>query len=137
MNFRDLAALDAGARQARTETSHDVSSLDVRAALLRRYVRGIRPTTRDAGGPAHHASPKPSTWRWRATMRSVSRSLSVEEKDRAKDVAKSGYFPQVRNDTTLVHLTDTQLVEIPGRRARRRRWRSGSAADARFSIRVA
>ena len=39
--------------------------------------------------------------------------LSVEEKDRAKDVAKSGYFPQVRNETTLVHLTDTQLVEIP------------------------
>ena len=39
--------------------------------------------------------------------------LSVDEKDRAKDVAKSAYFPQVRNDTTLVHLTDTQLVEIP------------------------
>ena len=39
--------------------------------------------------------------------------LSVEEKDRAKDVAKSDYFPQVRNDTTVVHLTDTQLVEIP------------------------
>ena len=39
--------------------------------------------------------------------------LSVEEKDRAKDVAKSEYFPQVRNETTLVHLTDTQLVEIP------------------------
>jgi outer membrane protein TolC len=39
--------------------------------------------------------------------------LSVEEKERAKDVAKSAYFPQVRNDTTVVHLTDTQLVEIP------------------------
>ena len=39
--------------------------------------------------------------------------LSVEENERAKDVAKSGYFPQVRNDTTFVHLTDTQLVEIP------------------------
>ena len=39
--------------------------------------------------------------------------LSVDEKDRAKDVAKSAYFPQVRNDTTLVHLTDTQLIEIP------------------------
>jgi outer membrane protein TolC len=39
--------------------------------------------------------------------------LSVDEKDRAKDVAKSGYFPQVRNDTTLVHLSDTQLIEIP------------------------
>jgi outer membrane protein TolC len=39
--------------------------------------------------------------------------LSVDEKDRAKDVAKSAYFPQVRNDTTLSHLTDTQLIEIP------------------------
>ena len=39
--------------------------------------------------------------------------LSVDEKDRAKDVAKSAYFPQVRNDTMFVHLTDTQLVEIP------------------------
>src|SRR5262245_2446362 len=39
--------------------------------------------------------------------------LSVDEKDRVKEVAKSAYFPQVRNDTTVVHLTDTQLVEIP------------------------
>jgi outer membrane protein TolC len=39
--------------------------------------------------------------------------LSVDEKDRAKDVARSGYFPQVRNETTVVHLTDTQLIEIP------------------------
>src|SRR4029453_15130632 len=37
----------------------------------------------------------------------------AEERDHAKDVAKSSYFPQVRNDTTLVRLTDTQLVEIP------------------------
>ena len=39
--------------------------------------------------------------------------LSVEQKERAKEVAKSGYFPSVRNDTTVLHLTDTQLVEIP------------------------
>src|SRR5262245_57427622 len=39
--------------------------------------------------------------------------LSVEEKDHAKEVAKSSYFPQVRNDTTLVRVTDTQLVEVP------------------------
>jgi outer membrane protein TolC len=39
--------------------------------------------------------------------------LAVDEKDRAKAVARSDYFPQVRNETTLVHLTDTQLVEIP------------------------
>jgi len=39
--------------------------------------------------------------------------LSVDEKDQAKDAARSGYFPQVRNDTTLIHVTDTQLIEIP------------------------
>jgi outer membrane protein TolC len=39
--------------------------------------------------------------------------LSVDEKDRATEVAKSGYFPSVRNDTTFVRLTDTQLIEIP------------------------
>src|SRR5262245_32270782 len=39
--------------------------------------------------------------------------LSVEEKDHAKDVAKSAYFPQIRNETGLVHVTDTQLIAIP------------------------
>jgi outer membrane protein TolC len=39
--------------------------------------------------------------------------LSIDEKDRAKEAARSGYFPQVRNDTTLIHVTDTQLIEIP------------------------
>ena len=39
--------------------------------------------------------------------------LSVEEKEHAKQVAKSDYFPQVRNDTNVVRLTDTQLIEIP------------------------
>lgn len=37
----------------------------------------------------------------------------VEEKQHAKEVAKSAYFPTIRNDSTLVHLTDTQLIEIP------------------------
>ena len=39
--------------------------------------------------------------------------LSVDEKDRAKDVARSAYFPLVRNDTNVVRLTDTQLIAIP------------------------
>ena len=36
----------------------------------------------------------------------------VEEKQHAKEVAKSAYFPNIRNDSNFVHLTDTQLVEI-------------------------
>jgi outer membrane protein TolC len=39
--------------------------------------------------------------------------LSVDEKDRAKEVARSAYFPLVRNDTNVVRLTDTQLIAIP------------------------
>lgn len=37
---------------------------------------------------------------------------SVEEKEHAKQVAKSSYFPSIRNDSSFMHLTDTQLIEI-------------------------
>ncbi|HVN18850.1 MAG TPA: TolC family protein [Terriglobales bacterium] len=36
----------------------------------------------------------------------------VEEKQHAREVAKSAYFPNIRNDSSFVHLTDTQLIEI-------------------------
>jgi outer membrane protein TolC len=39
--------------------------------------------------------------------------LAVDEKQRARDVAWSGYFPLVRIDSGFTHLTDTQLVDIP------------------------
>ena len=39
--------------------------------------------------------------------------LAVDEKQRAKDVARSAYFPTVRADSSFMHVTDTQLVEIP------------------------
>jgi len=39
--------------------------------------------------------------------------LTVEEKDHVKDVAKSAYFPQVKNETTLLHVSDTQLIALP------------------------
>jgi len=39
----------------------------------------------------------------------------VEEKQHAKEVAKSTYFPTIRNESSFLHLTDTQLIEIaPG-----------------------
>jgi outer membrane protein TolC len=37
---------------------------------------------------------------------------TVEEKERAKQVAKSSYFPSIRNDSNFMHATDTQLIEI-------------------------
>src|SRR5271157_1580266 len=39
-------------------------------------------------------------------------SYKVEEQQHVKEVAKSGYFPTIRNDSTFVHLTDTQLIQI-------------------------
>src|SRR5438105_490397 len=37
---------------------------------------------------------------------------TVEEKEQAKAFAKSSYFPSIRNDSSLLHVTDTQLVQI-------------------------
>lgn len=37
----------------------------------------------------------------------------VEEKEHAKEVARSAYFPVLRNDSALAKVTDTQLIEIP------------------------
>ena len=40
---------------------------------------------------------------------------TVEEKEHAKQAAKSSYFPSIRNDSSFMHLTDTQLIQIkPG-----------------------
>ncbi len=39
--------------------------------------------------------------------------LRVEEKQHAKDVAKSAYFPTIKNETRVFTLTDTQFIQIP------------------------
>jgi len=39
--------------------------------------------------------------------------LKVEEKEHAKEMARSGYFPILRNDSNVVRVTDTQFVGIP------------------------
>ena len=39
----------------------------------------------------------------------------VDEKQHAKEAAKSSYFPYIRNDSSYLRLTDTQLIQIaPG-----------------------
>jgi outer membrane protein TolC len=40
-------------------------------------------------------------------------AFKVDEKEYAKDVARSAYFPILRNDTTAVRVTDTQFIGIP------------------------
>ncbi len=37
---------------------------------------------------------------------------TVDEKQQAKKVAKSSYFPSIRNDSSFMHMTDTQLIQI-------------------------
>jgi outer membrane protein TolC len=36
----------------------------------------------------------------------------VDEKQHAKEVAKSAYFPSIRNDSIFMHATDTELIQI-------------------------
>jgi outer membrane protein TolC len=38
----------------------------------------------------------------------------VEEREHAKDVARSAYFPTIRNESRVFNVTDTQFIEIPG-----------------------
>jgi outer membrane protein TolC len=40
-------------------------------------------------------------------------AYKVEEKEHAKDVARSAYFPVLRNDSNLLEVTDTQFIGIP------------------------
>ena len=40
-------------------------------------------------------------------------AYKVEEKEHAKDIARSAYFPLLRNDTNVVQVTDTQFIGIP------------------------
>jgi outer membrane protein TolC len=37
---------------------------------------------------------------------------TVDEKQQAKQVVKSSYFPSIRNDSSFMHVTDTQLIQI-------------------------
>jgi outer membrane protein TolC len=39
-------------------------------------------------------------------------SLKVEEEEHAKELARSAYLPVLRNDTSFLHVTDTQFIEI-------------------------
>lgn len=39
--------------------------------------------------------------------------FQVEEKQHAKDAARSSYFPTLRNDSGVVNVTDTQFIAIP------------------------
>jgi outer membrane protein TolC len=40
---------------------------------------------------------------------------AVDEKQHAKEAAKGAYFPSIRNDSSLLRVTDTQLIQInPG-----------------------
>jgi outer membrane protein TolC len=40
-------------------------------------------------------------------------SLHVEEEQHAEEVARSAYFPALRNDTSFFDVTDTQFIQIP------------------------
>jgi len=39
--------------------------------------------------------------------------FQIEEKQHTKELARSAYFPTLRNDSNLAQLTDTQFIGIP------------------------
>jgi outer membrane protein TolC len=39
--------------------------------------------------------------------------LQVQVKEHAKEAARSGYFPTITNESRVLHLTDTQFIQIP------------------------
>jgi len=65
------------------------------------------------------AAPRPITLREALDLASQNNHrvriarLAVDEKQQAKDVARSGYFPVVRTDSSFIHVSDTQLIELP------------------------
>jgi outer membrane protein TolC len=40
-------------------------------------------------------------------------TYKIEEKEHTKDIARSGYFPTLRNDSALARVTDTEFIGIP------------------------
>jgi len=40
-------------------------------------------------------------------------TLRVEESQHAKDIARSSYFPNLKNDSNVLRVTDTQFIAIP------------------------
>ena len=40
-------------------------------------------------------------------------AFSVQEREHSKDVARSAYYPVLRNDSLLSQITDTQFIDIP------------------------
>ena len=38
--------------------------------------------------------------------------FKVDEQQHVKEAAKSNYFPSIRNESSFIHLTDTQLIEV-------------------------
>jgi outer membrane protein TolC len=71
-----------------------------------------------AGEPADTASPRHITLQ-EAVQLALKHNhnvriagYKVEEKKHVKEVAKSAYFPTIRNESNFLRLTDTQLIEI-------------------------
>ncbi len=62
--------------------------------------------------PATSPCTKPCSWHCSTTTTSASPNTRSRRKQHAKEVAKSAYFPTIRNDSNFVHLTDTQLIQI-------------------------
>src|SRR5262249_37030590 len=68
--------------------------------------------TGDAAPPRHITLQEAVQLALRHNHRIRIAGYTVEEKQHAKAVAKSAYFPSIHNDSSFLHLTETQLIEI-------------------------
>jgi len=66
-----------------------------------------------ASGPRHIALQEAVQLALQHNHRVRIAGFQVEEQQHAKEVARSAYFPTLRNDSSVLTVTDTQFIEIP------------------------
>jgi outer membrane protein TolC len=81
--------------------------------LLFIYTRGVAAQGSPAPGPRHISLDEAVQLALKHNHLVRIAGYQVEEKQHAKDLAHSAYLPVLRNDSSLLRLTDTQFIGIP------------------------
>jgi outer membrane protein TolC len=73
---------------------------------------GVAGQTPDSAGPRHITLREAVELALKHNHDVRLAGFSADEKQHAKEAAKSSYFPSIHNDSSFVRLTDTQLIQI-------------------------
>jgi outer membrane protein TolC len=82
------------------------------AASIFGCIAGAQETPSTASSPRHISLPEAVQLALQHNHNIRIAGYSVEQKQHAKEAAKSSYFPSIRNDSNFMHATDTELIEI-------------------------